>query len=338
MKYILNLVVTIFCFPISESVKFRCDYRHTYLGWFKYHEMPATWFDARLLCHLEGAILASPTTPEMKTYMLQSFCKPQIFTGIHATLTKVQFHSVDGVPFDLIPHEWAPLEPDNKNNAESCIALHSDGKFSDVRCDEPRPYICFRPHSNTEVNICGTPDPEYHFESQTNKCYKFHTKPRTFKRANFACSAEGGHLAIINNEDEAKVIRDIYTKYPASKMIGNFWKDVAFVGMYNWGESADWTTIHGQSLQEAGYAKFSPGEPNNATEGEYCGSVYRNAMFDDLWCEKHFAFICEKKPDYPPVCDSSEERPFHTPVCDNDVRPESNTDDQIDFRSDGSKT
>lgn len=52
----------------------------------------------------------------------------------------------------------------------------------------------------------------------------------------------------------------------------------------------------GQTLKEAGYAKFSGGEPNNATTGEYCGAVYRSALFDDLWCEKPAAFICEKSP------------------------------------------
>lgn len=61
----------------------------------------------------------------------------------------------------------------------------------------------------------------------------------------------------------------------------------------------------GQTLEEAGYTKFSGGEPNNSTEGEYCGSVYRTALYNDLWCENHYAFICEKKTDYPKVCDSA---------------------------------
>ncbi|CAB3257638.1 unnamed protein product [Arctia plantaginis] len=224
-----------------------------------------------------------------------------------------------GVPLEKIQHEWAQNEPDNKNNAESCLALHSDGRMSDERCDEPRPYICYRPHSDVEANVCGTPDPEYHFESRTNKCYKFHTSSRTFKRANFACQAEGGYLVIINSEVEAQVIRDIWIKYPAVVMIGPFWKDVAYVGMYNWDESEDWTTIHGQWLQEAGYAKFSPGEPNNSTTGEYCGAVYRNGMFDDLYCEQDYAFICEKEPSYPPVCDSDSPRPFEPAICHNGV-------------------
>lgn len=68
-------------------------------------------------------------------------------------------HHFAGIPLAQIPHEWAPFEPDNKNNAESCLALRSDGKFADVRCDEPRPYICYREHSNVDINVCGTPDP-----------------------------------------------------------------------------------------------------------------------------------------------------------------------------------
>lgn len=60
---------------------------------------------------------------------------------------------------EQIPHKWALSEPDNKNNTESCLALHSDGKLSDVKCDEHRPFICFREYSNIDVNICGTPDP-----------------------------------------------------------------------------------------------------------------------------------------------------------------------------------
>lgn len=55
--------------------------------------------------------------------------------------------------------------------------------------------------------------------------------------------------------------------------------------------------LPGETLKGSGYDKFSPGEPNNATTGEFCGAVYRNGMYDDLWCENKYAFICEKDPD-----------------------------------------
>uniref|UniRef100_A0A2H1WDB6 SFRICE_007235 n=1 Tax=Spodoptera frugiperda TaxID=7108 RepID=A0A2H1WDB6_SPOFR len=97
-------------------------------------------------------------------------------------------------------------------------------------------------------------------------------------------------------------------------MFGTFWKDVAFIGVYDWGEAGDWRTIHGQTLVEAGYSKFSSGEPNNSTAGEFCGSIYRNGLLNDLWCEKPAPFICEKDPKYPVVCCVTESEPELDPT------------------------
>lgn len=64
-----------------------------------------------------------------------------------------------GIPLARIRLEWAPFEPDNKNNAESCIASDNKGRLSDVNCDEPRPFICHMKNSNIIPNDCGTTDP-----------------------------------------------------------------------------------------------------------------------------------------------------------------------------------
>ncbi|XP_075986852.1 uncharacterized protein LOC142983722 [Anticarsia gemmatalis] len=305
-KYFIFVFTFIYA---TDGEKFRCDYFYSHFAqaWFKYHVVPLTWQDARLMCHLQGAILASPTTREIKTVMANYSGVHEIFTGFHSTFSKGNYYTVDGIPLDEVPHEWADYNPSNSHDKQDCLIINSLGQLSDVDCSFPRPFMCYKKKVDA-VNVCGTPDPEYRLDSRTNKCYKFHTVPRQFKRAHFACSAEGGHLAIINSDEEAKVLRELFAKYPAHTMIGNFWKDVAFIGFHDWDEHGDWRTIHGQTLQEAGYAKFSPGEPNNSTAGEYCGSIYRTALLNDLWCEKHFAFICEKRPDFPAVC--SNEKPF----------------------------
>ncbi|CAB3222952.1 unnamed protein product [Arctia plantaginis] len=317
--FILKCVVLILHFTFLESVKFRCDYRYTDIGWFKYHEIPATWDEARLRCHLEGGTLASPTTPKMKSLMLESFCKTEIFTGIAAIFSKGDYFTIAGIPLAEISHEWAPYEPDNKNNAENCITLNSDGKLSDVRCDEPRTYICYREHSNVDVNVCGTPDPDYHFETQTNKCYKFHTKAKNFERAHMICSAEGAHLAIINSEEEAKIITQIFAKYPKANIVGSIYQDIAIIGFNYWGLNSEWTTIHGESIQKAGYAKFAPGQPDNLKNREYCGTVFRTGLLNDGDCEVNYAFFCEKTPNYPPVCDNVSNT-NHSRFCENDIQ------------------
>ncbi|KAJ8709548.1 hypothetical protein PYW08_009552 [Mythimna loreyi] len=266
MKTLLKYFVLVLCLNFIEGA-FRCDYKHSVAakGWFKYHVVPATWFDARLRCALEGAALVSPTTLEIQSEMIniinKSTLKQEIFTGIHASLSQGDYYTVEGTPLSSIPLVWAANEPDNKANKESCITFNRNGELADRPCEDTRPYVCYRPESPiVQANECGTVDQEYHLDTRTNKCYKFHRQDPT-----------GG-------------------------------KNVTFIGFHNWGERVEWRTVHGQTLNEAGYNIFYPGEPNGEDNGEFCGCIFRSGLLCNIWCDKEFTFICEKSPSYPGVC------------------------------------
>ncbi|XP_064071880.1 macrophage mannose receptor 1-like [Vanessa tameamea] len=295
---IFLLLGIIVCVASADN-GFRCDYTYDddAYGWLKYQKVPANWHDARLRCHLEGAVLASPLNFRMRKAMLRmTKANFDIFTGYHATFSKEDYHSVEGLPVDKYA-QWVTGEPDNWENSEDCLYMTSSGNLGDMNCELTRPYICYKKYNPKDRrNECGTIDSDYHFYNSTGSCYKFHRVPRKWSRAFMACTAEGGYLAIINSKTEAKAIAAIFAKNPATSMVGHFWKDVAFVGFHDWGEHGEYLTIEGQTLKEAGYDLFSPGEPNNSTTGEYCGSVYRTALLNDLWCENSYAFICEKDP------------------------------------------
>ncbi|CAH2038132.1 unnamed protein product, partial [Iphiclides podalirius] len=275
---------------------FRCDYRYfpEAKGWLKLHRVPSNWFEARLRCHLEGGNLASPSNIKLRKamgFLIEEATGDMtcgVFTGIHAFFSRGDFQSIEGVPLRKIPHTWADGEPNNLKDQESCIALLPDGNLADVNCHEPLPYICYKEKTNKmSVSGCGTTDKEYAY-AETGSCYKFHELQRTWSRASMVCAAEGGHLVVINSDQEAQVVKDIFAKHPG---------ELAFVGVYDWNEHGEWLTIHGQSLAEAGYAKFAPGEPNNGTAaGEFCVGVYRSALYNDVSCESKYAFICEKSP------------------------------------------
>lgn len=87
-------------------------------------------------------------------------------------------------------------------------------------------------------------------DKRTGSCYKFHQFPRTWSRAYMTCVAEGGYLAVINSEVEAKALSKLYTKLgiriPNS---GNYWNSGAHIGFHDWGEHGEWVTIHGKSLR-----------------------------------------------------------------------------------------
>ncbi|KAJ8709541.1 hypothetical protein PYW08_009545 [Mythimna loreyi] len=307
MKSCLKYFVLLLYINFIEG-SFRCDYKYSSKAqaWFKFVVIPANWFDAQLRCSQEDAVLASPTTPdilaEMRNVMNRSNPEYEIFTGIHATVSQGDYYTIEGSPLSTIAVPWAENEPDNMNNTESCITLNGNGELADRPCEVMRPYICYRAESSqVEVSECGTVDPEYHLDKRTNKCYKFHTEPRNFSRAFLACSAEGGHLAIINSDVEATVLRELFAQYPVDKLLGNFRKDLAFIGFYDWGEKWVYRTIHGEKLMKAGYNKFSPGEPTDIDD-ERCGGIFRSGLLIDLWCDRPAAFICEKNPGYPAVC------------------------------------
>ncbi|XP_072931794.1 uncharacterized protein [Epargyreus clarus] len=131
-----------------------------------------------------------------------------VHTGIHATFSKGDYFSVEGVPLSRMITNWADNKPDDFNDHESCIVMLHDGTLADVNCNDTFPYICY-------------------------------------------------------------------------------WKSEAMLC----------SGLKGTPLAQSGYSQFSPGEPNNYKNKEFCGAIRRNGMFVDVDCESIYAFICEKSPD-----------------------------------------
>ncbi|XP_038211933.1 C-type mannose receptor 2-like isoform X1 [Zerene cesonia] len=297
---VLKSLIGFMCIYLADSITFRYDYEFSKeaSGWIKHHQVPATWPEARLRCHLEGAILLSPKTANLQEVMKKTMKdthseRTGVFTGIHALFSKGDFHSVDGVPLNKMPLKWMPFEPDNLGNDERCIAMVANGTIADVNCFDVFPYICFRDKTqHVPLTDCGTVDREYILDNRTGKCYKFHWVARNWTSAFMTCAAEGGHLAIINSEVEATVLADLAQKYPPKKMLFTRYRHLALLGFNDWSDNIVWTTVEGQTLQEAGYYQFEEHQPD-----EYplkCGGMFRNGKLDDLWCDTQVPLICEK--------------------------------------------
>ncbi|XP_059056886.1 macrophage mannose receptor 1-like isoform X2 [Achroia grisella] len=302
-----SILALLFFTSVSESREYRFDYTYNneIAGWWKLHRIPGTWNEARLRCHAEGAVLASPLNEHllrvMKTIVATNSLQCGIYSGIHATLSKGVYNSVEGVPLSRIPVSWAPGEPDNYENNESCLLLIPNGTMADVNCTQVFPYICYKKKTQSVVQTtCGTTDTKYFLEPRTGSCYKFHYIGQTWHQAYMTCAAEGGHLAIINSATEAQALKELFAKYPANTIMAKY-KDPALVGFLDWSKDNTWFTIHGETLDEAGYNNWPAGQPDNmkhGNQGEQCGGLFRSGYLDDVWCEHlTLPFICEKSPD-----------------------------------------
>ncbi|KAG8236825.1 hypothetical protein J437_LFUL017282 [Ladona fulva] len=111
--------------------------------------------------------------------------------------------------------------------------------------------------------------------------YKFHNETaRNFDDAEEICSKEGGHLAIINSEEESNALKgSIY--------------GFAYIGFHDRIKEGEFITIFGQSLKYTGFNRWSASyEPNGGTS-ENCGSLHPNGGINDISCNINIPFICE---------------------------------------------
>ncbi|XP_067004701.2 C-type mannose receptor 2 isoform X2 [Anabrus simplex] len=137
--------------------------------------------------------------------------------------------------------------------------------------------------------------------------YKHHTITRTWEDARYTCEQEGAHLAIINSEEEARTLAEIYKRSPAIR--NAFW-DFAFIGFHDLYDEGSHVTIFGEPLHTLGFGRiWAHGDFNNLGQndvysGEDCGAISRNGGLDDLWCDGLQSFFCEKELEpYPPPSD-----------------------------------
>lgn len=64
--------------------------------------------------------------------------------------------------------------------------------------------------------------------------YKIHTEPKTWHEALQICEQEGAHLAVINSEEESKVLQSLFA--PVAAKLKVTWAFVGFHDLYNEGQ------------------------------------------------------------------------------------------------------
>nr|CAD7262198.1 unnamed protein product [Timema shepardi] len=128
--------------------------------------------------------------------------------------------------------------------------------------------------------------------------YKFHTLGHTWEEARKACAQEGAHLAIINNEAEAKLVQQMFNQNPKKQNVSH--SDFAMIGFHDRFVEGQYITIFGYPLESTGFTRWShPGQPDNGNLGtdpdSDCGGIHINGGLNDVPCHWRLAFICEQE-------------------------------------------
>jgi hypothetical protein len=73
--------------------------------------------------------------------------------------------------------------------------------------------------------------------------YEIHSELKTWHEARQICAKEGGHLAIINSEEESKVLQSIFA--PVTAKLNVMWVLIGFHDLFNEGQ---YLTVFGKEL------------------------------------------------------------------------------------------
>ncbi|KAJ8727841.1 hypothetical protein PYW08_016226 [Mythimna loreyi] len=248
-------------------------------GWLDVHTEPETWEEAFVKCHQRGAVLASPLNKELahalQLQMLQFGVSGNIFLGTHDLHSKGHYVSVEGVPLSDMDIKWSSEARVNQADSGDCLTMSVDGSVHYSSCTDPLPFICYRKPENQMLNECGTYDNKYHFNQQTGSCYKIHHDRYTWTRAYSICASEGAYLVILNDAEEARIVKDLFPPPPSTPLDG------FFIGLRAWGKERIWTTIQGDRIEDV-YNIWNIGEPNNYSGVENIAQCLWNGRLDDL--------------------------------------------------------
>ncbi|KAG6444117.1 lymphocyte antigen 75 [Manduca sexta] len=299
MEVLPAIVLFIAALIVNGSNEFRPDYEYhaSAGGWFKFHKVPAKWHDARLMCSLEGAVLASPINVDVSDVMQIIVHKNEpttgVYTGVNNLVVPVIYNSIEGVPLSAMPIRTRDMFSEEYSSGPQCARLLPQTGLVAGSCSDDLPYMCYKNQTaKLGSNECGTTDTDYKLDKRTGHCYKFHKYSLPWTLAYMTCDAEGGQLAVINSAAEANVVKELFAKYPPPT-IKRGHTGVVHLGFQVWNSSNVWRTINGQSLEQAGFANWTNGAPNSYAE--YYGSMTRTGQLDDT-LGKHAPFVCEKHP------------------------------------------
>ncbi|XP_068993865.1 macrophage mannose receptor 1-like [Neodiprion pinetum] len=287
-----------YCLLRGEPVPKREDY--TYfpgVGGYKLNRVKKTWFDARVACEEDGGHLAVINSPDEAHSIVVLFKQAEeihgfldvAFCGFHDLFREGEFLTIHGQSLERAGFDiWHESQPNDIDNTQNCGGVHYGGTFNDLRCEDLYEFICELP--DVDENDAIKNSPSLHFaapcllrgEPVTERDdytyfpgvggYKFHHVNKTWFDARLVCEEEGGHLVIVNSADEAQAIISVFKR---AKKIHGF-RDVAFCGFHDLFREGEYLTIHGQSLEQAGYAIWNKREPNTQYQyivGEYTSVV-----------------------------------------------------------------
>jgi Lectin C-type domain len=245
-----------------------------------------SWHDAEAACQKIGAHLATMENSSLPNALRQAIVSPigtdRFWIGL-AEPNEGRWLWSNGTPMRF--SAFRSGEPNNSGGNEDCAEwLTEDGRWNDVDCFQPRPFLCeapaVPPGSRAKSLKC---DGQLFKIDKTDYCLE---RPARWDIAQKICVQNGGELAMIDSDAENNTL---FKRLGARIPVTNLWiglNDEAIEGRFQW--------MSGEVVRTN---LWHSGEPNNFQGNEDCVEwVTSDGRWNDRPCTDSLPALCEKPP------------------------------------------
>ncbi|CAH2073357.1 unnamed protein product, partial [Iphiclides podalirius] len=291
----------LFALATASSLRPNKQYRNDYVynpktdAFYKLH-IEMVWIGrAQTVCQAEGAHLMVPNRHDIVQLhgMLKEF--PDIGDLVWVANDGLAHESAEE---QQIINLQDPMDMSFSYKGD-CEVVNRQGDIQTCHCYRLLPFICKADAATVAYDPhCKVYSTGYQYYESVGGCYKIPRIASSWNEAYQECRAEGSHLVVINSKAEQQLIYNITNSAPPVERAMATWFFFAGFRAHKTTNNSPrvFKTVFNQTLEEAGFAEWSPDEPNNAGGNEYCGTIFKNnAKYNDIDCSHLYAFICEKE-------------------------------------------
>uniref|UniRef100_A0A3Q0R9F3 Mannose receptor, C type 1b n=1 Tax=Amphilophus citrinellus TaxID=61819 RepID=A0A3Q0R9F3_AMPCI len=239
-----------------------------------FSENKTTWYEARDYCRAIGGDLVS-----IHSNVDPSLKLTQFWIGLSAPDPDTGYIWSDGSPVNF--QQWSDGEPNNKNNAESCVEIETHWRetqsWNTVHCEKYNHWIC-------QIYAGKQPPSPYNITSDgwlewQGAQYYINRDAMAMEEARNFCKQRHGDLVYINSEAEAIFL----------------WKQVSY--RHCWiGLTVDFDgTFQWMDGSQVLFQKWDENQPDFHNFDENCAAMtYHNGFWHDFNCGHEYMSICKR--------------------------------------------
>uniref|UniRef100_A0A672HCM6 Macrophage mannose receptor 1-like n=1 Tax=Salarias fasciatus TaxID=181472 RepID=A0A672HCM6_SALFA len=211
-----------------------------------------TWFEARDYCRAIGGDLLS-----IHSAIEQAVGRYGAWIGLHVPDSGSGYVWSDGTPLNF--QHWMEGEPNNFNNAESCVEFtiynwDDSGSWNDAHCEGYNDWLC-QIRAGTDVNMSRLPlfntTPDGWLEWRGNQ-YFINRYSKSMEEARHFCQQRHGDLATINSKEENTFLWKQISRTYGSFYFGLsvdldgslWWMDGSPISFERWAENQPNTNVY----------------------------------------------------------------------------------------------